>query len=210
MEEWDEYYQSMHGAFNEAMHVYVESGLGFWRTENTAKKDPCTIFEMGFGTGLNALLTLEYAAANDLNILYETLEPFPLTLHEVQELNFDSLQTLQDSKAVLRKLHLAPWEYSVQISSTFSLVKHKILLENFKPQKQYDIIYYDAFGFRVQPEMWSEDTLRPIVEAMAPQGVLVTYSAKGSVRRALEALGLDVFRIEGPPGKREMLRAIRF
>ena len=78
------------------------------------------------------------------------------------------------------------------------------------PQRQYDVIYYDAFGFRVQPEMWSEDTLRPIVEAMAPQGVLVTYSAKGSVRRALEALGLDVFRIEGPPGKREMLRAIRF
>ena len=73
MEEWDEYYHSMHGAFNEAIHVYVESGLGFWRTENTAKKDPCTIFEMGFGTGLNALLTLEYAAANDLNILYETL-----------------------------------------------------------------------------------------------------------------------------------------
>jgi len=152
---------------------------------------------------------LEYAAANDFTILYETLEPFPLALQEVQELNFDSLQTLQNSKESLRKLHLAPWESSVQISSTFSLIKHKILLEKFIPQRQYDVIYYDAFGFRVQPEMWSEDTLRPLVTAMNPIGVLVTYSAKGSVRRALEALGLDVFRIEGPPGKREMLRAIR-
>ena len=126
---------------------------------------------MGFGTGLNALLTLEYAASNDFTILYETLEPFPLALQEVQELNFDSLQTLQNSKESLRKLHLAPWESSVQISSTFSMIKHKILLEKFIPQRQYDVIYYDAFGFRVQPEMWSEDTLRPLVNAMSPNGV---------------------------------------
>ena len=209
MEAWDEYYHSMHGALNEAIHVYIESGLAFWKAEHGIKKNPCTVFEMGFGTGLNALLSLEYAAANDFTILYETLEPFPLALQEVQELNFDSLPTLQNSKESLRKLHLAPWESSVQISSTFSLIKHKILLEKFIPQRQYDVIYYDAFGFRVQPEMWSEDTLRPLVNAMNPIGVLVTYSAKGSVRRALEALGLDVFRIEGPPGKREMLRAIR-
>ena len=209
MEQWDEYYHSMHGAFNEAMHVYIESGVAFWETHNEDKKKSCSIFEMGFGTGLNALLTLEYAQNNSIEVYYDTIEPFPLSYQEVQELDFESINSLKDSRNSLRNLHLAPWEKTTQISPKFSLLKHKVLLENFIPSKQYDVIYYDAFGFRVQPEMWDEDALRPIVSALAPHGVLVTYSAKGSVRRALQALGLEVFRIEGPPGKREMLRAIR-
>ena len=209
MEEWDEYYHSMHGAYNEAMHVYVESGLAFWSAQDSSKNKPCSIFEMGFGTGLNALMTLEYAHMHNLDIVYNTIEAFPLQFREIQELNFDSFFKLENSKNYLRELHLSPWDKNIRLSPNFSFLKNKILLENFKPIISYDLIYYDAFGFRVQPEMWSPEALRPIVDALAPHGVFVTYSAKGSVRRSLEALGLKVFRIEGPPGKREMLRAIR-
>lgn len=209
MEEWDEYYHSMHGAYNEAMHVYVESGLAFWSAQDSSKNKPCSIFEMGFGTGLNALMTLEYAHMHNLDIVYNTIEAFPLQFREIQELDFDSFFKLENSKNYLRELHLSPWDKNIRLSPNFSFLKNKILLENFKPIISYDLIYYDAFGFRVQPKMWSLEALRPIVHALAPHGVFVTYSAKGSVRRSLEALGLKVFRIEGPPGKREMLRAIR-
>ena len=209
MEEWDEYYHSMHGAYNEAMHVYVESGLAFWSAQDSSKNKPCSIFEMGFGTGLNALMTLEYAHIHNLDIVYNTIEAFPLQFREIQELDFDSFFKLENSKNYLRELHLSPWDKNIRLSPNFSFLKNKILLENFKPIISYDLIYYDAFGFRVQPEMWSLEALRPIVHALAPHGVFVTYSAKGSVRRSLEALGLKVFRIEGPPGKREMLRAIK-
>ena len=209
MEEWDEYYHSMHGAYNEAMHVYVESGLAFWSAQDSSKNKPCSIFEMGFGTGLNALMTLEYAHLHNLDIVYNTIEAFPLQYREIQELDFDSFFKLENSKNYLRELHLSPWDKNIRLSPNFSFLKNKILLENFKPIISYDLIYYDAFGFRVQPEMWSLEALRPIVHALAPHGVFVTYSAKGSVRRSLEALGLKVFRIEGPPGKREMLRAIK-
>ncbi|MFQ3334878.1 MAG: tRNA U34 5-methylaminomethyl-2-thiouridine-forming methyltransferase MnmC [Candidatus Arcticimaribacter sp.] len=209
MEEWDEYYHSMHGAYNEAVHVYVESGLAFWSAQGQSKNKPCSIFEMGFGTGLNALMTLEYAHIHNLDIVYNTIEAFPLQFREIQELDFDSFFKLENSKNYLRELHLSPWDKNIRLSPNFSFLKNKILLENFKPIISYDLIYYDAFGFRVQPEMWSLEALRPIVHALAPHGVFVTYSAKGSVRRSLEALGLKVFRIEGPPGKREMLRAIR-
>ena len=209
MEEWDEYYHSMHGAYNEAVHVYVESGLAFWSAQGPSKNKPCSIFEMGFGTGLNALMTLEYAHIHNLDIVYNTIEAFPLQFREIQELDFDSFFKLENSKNYLRELHLSPWDKNIRLSPNFSFLKNKILLENFKPIISYDLIYYDAFGFRVQPEMWSLEALRPIVHALAPHGVFVTYSAKGSVRRSLEALGLKVFRIEGPPGKREMLRAIR-
>jgi tRNA U34 5-methylaminomethyl-2-thiouridine-forming methyltransferase MnmC len=209
MEEWDEYYHSMHGAYNEAMHVYVESGLAFWSAQDSSKNKPCSIFEMGFGTGLNALMTLEYAHIHNLDIVYNTIEAFPLQFREIQELDFDSFFKLENSKNYLRELHLSPWDKNIRLSPNFSFLKNKMLLENFKPIISYDLIYYDAFGFRVQPEMWSLEALRPIVHALAPHGVFVTYSAKGSVRRSLEALGLKVFRIEGPPGKREMLRAIR-
>lgn len=209
MEEWDEYYHSMHGAYNEAVHVYVESGLAFWSAQDSSKNKPCSIFEMGFGTGLNALMTLEYAHIHNLDIVYNTIEAFPLQFREIQELDFDSFFKLENSKNYLRELHLSPWDKNIRLSPNFSFLKNKMLLENFKPIISYDLIYYDAFGFRVQPEMWSLEALRPIVHALAPHGVFVTYSAKGSVRRSLEALGLKVFRIEGPPGKREMLRAIR-
>ncbi len=199
----------MHGAYNEATHVYIESGLAYWNEKKSTKNKICTVFEMGFGTGLNALLSLEYAHKHKLKLAYETLEAFPLSFREIQELDFDPFFKLENSKSYLRKLHLSPWEEKNHLSPYFCLLKNKLLLENFKPKSFYDIIYYDAFGFRVQPEMWSEVNLRPLVESLEPQGVFVTYSAKGSVRRSLEALGLKVFRIEGPPGKREMLRAIK-
>jgi tRNA U34 5-methylaminomethyl-2-thiouridine-forming methyltransferase MnmC len=209
MEEWDEYYHSMHGAYNEAVHVYIQSGLNFWNSNYNLDNTKCRIFEMGFGTGLNTLLSLESANEQNLNIQYETIEPFPLEYQEIKDLNFEPFFNQKKSEALFKKLHLAPWEQTSQINEHFNILKKKTTLSDFNPQTNYDLIYYDAFGSRVQPEMWSEEALLPLIESLAYQGVFVTYSAKGSVRRILESFGLNVFRIQGPPGKREMLRAIR-
>lgn len=211
LEQWNEYYHSKHGAINEAVHVYIKAGLEYWHSNNnSSKKQSCNIFEMGFGTGLNAALTLEYAQKNKLHIFYNTLEAFPLSEEEIIDLNLKSFFDEQPYTSFLQKLYSSSWEEVHEIAPYFSILKNKKLLSNFLPNKRYDVIFYDAFGPRVQPELWTSEVLKPVVEALVPQGVFVTYSAKGSVRRVLQSFGLTVQKIPGPPGKREMLRAICF
>lgn len=199
----------MHGAYNEAVHVYIQSGLSFWNSNYNLDKAKCRIFEMGFGTGLNTLLSLEFAMKKHLNIEYETIEPFPLDYQEIKALNFKPFFMQNNSEDLFKKLHLSSWEKISLINKHFNILKKKTTLASFNSDTTYDLIYYDAFGFRVQPEMWSEKALRPLIDSLADRGVFVTYSAKGSVRRILESFGLKVSRIQGPPGKREMLRAVR-
>ncbi len=191
------------------MHVYIKSGLDYWFSNNNlSKKKSCTIFEMGFGTGLNTMLALEYAELNKSQILYNTLEAFPLSEEKVFDLNMRSSFDTKEYKGFLQEIHSCIWEEVHKVSPYFSLSKKQKLLSEFLHVENYDVIFYDAFGPRVQPELWTEETLKPLVDALAPQGVFVTYSAKGSVRRALETLGLKVDKIQGPPGKREMIRGI--
>jgi tRNA U34 5-methylaminomethyl-2-thiouridine-forming methyltransferase MnmC len=204
--EWNEQYHSKHGAIAEAVHVFIKTGLTHWISEN----DSCevSVLEIGFGTGLNAFLTSLEAAKKNLQINYSGIEAYPVSETEIDQLNYASL--LDVSQHDFLKLHKACWESPSEINQNFILTKRKQLFSEIKDIEHYNIVYFDAFGARVQPELWTESIFELMFKALKPGGVLVTYSAKGSVRRAMQAVGFLVERMPGPPGKREMLRATKF
>lgn len=204
--EWDEQYHSKHGAINEAIHVFINAGLHHWLLSNISPS--ISILEIGFGTGLNALLSLIETQKNMLNINYTGVEAYPLEESEIMLLNYAS--ELKIPSDVFLKLHQVPWESNVEITPSFHLNKQKKLFSKIKDFELYDLIYFDAFGIRVQPELWSEDIFSRMFRSLKPNGILVTYAANGSARRAMKNVGFEVERIPGPPGKREMLRVIKF
>ena len=207
MEQFDEFYHSKHGAIQEAEHVYLKMGLDYWKAQHpNAKK--CKVFEMGFGTGLNALLTAQRAKQLQLNLDYYTIEAYPLTPIELKEVNYNNYLKTK-ANASFKQIIDAPWEKLHPINLHFNLKKMKILLEDYLPEHSIDVLYYDAFGARSQPEIWEDDCFKLLVEKINPGGVFVTYAAKGSVRRALQNLGLEAALVPGPPGKREMIQAYR-
>lgn len=207
METINEYYHSKHGAVQEAKHVYLKNGFEFWKSIEPGKKR-CNVFEMGFGTGLNVLLTYLAHLESSVEIYMQSLEAYPLNSDVLKGLNFNSF--LPNSEhTVFDKIHTSSWDERIKISPEFTLHKIHQTLEKFTPEESIDVIYYDAFGSRAQPEMWDDSCFTKLVEAMSPGAVFVTYAAKGSVRRALDRLGLTVELVPGPPGKREMIRAYR-
>jgi len=199
--EWDEQYHSKHGAIQEAYHVFIKNGLDLFSKE-------VALLEIGFGTGLNAFITLLEAKKRNLLIDYVGAEAFPISNDEVSLLNYPlELQAATTETASFYKLHEVPWEEKHFINKEFTLTKRKQLFADITDKSTFDLIYFDAFGARVQPDLWTEDIFQKMHDALKPNGYLVTYSAKGSVRRAMQAVGFTVERLEGPPGKREMLRA---
>ena len=199
--EWDEQYHSKHGAIQEAYHVFIKNGLDLFSKE-------VAILEVGFGTGLNAFITLLEAKKRNLLIDYVGVEAFPISKDEVSLLNYPlELQVSEAEKALFYKLHKVSWEEKHFINKEFTVTKRKQLFADITDKSTFDLIYFDAFGARVQPDLWTEDIFQKMHNALKPNGYLVTYSAKGSVRRAMQAVGFTVERLEGPPGKREMLRA---
>ena len=205
--DWNEQYHSIHGAINEAKHVFLKHGLEFFITSEENIAHSIAILEIGFGTGLNAFLTSLFAEENGRSINYTGVEAYPVETSEIQQLNYSEL--LNTPVATFTQLHDGPWEVTNVISEKFTLTKRKQFFSEIKDKEAFHIIYFDAFGARVQPELWTEAIFRAMYEALLPKGVLVTYSAKGSVRRAMQAVGFTVERLPGPPGKREMLRAIK-
>ncbi len=200
--DWQEQYHSKHGAIQEANHVFIHMGLSlFFGTPSVS------ILEMGFGTGLNALLTLLESEKQQLQVHYEGVEAYPVSQEEIQNVNFP--EQLQVSRKRFDALHAAPWEEVVKITPSFYLKKRKQFFDKVNDKACFDLIYFDAFGARVQPELWTEDIFGKMFAALKSNGVLVTYAAKGSVRRAMQAVGFAVERLPGPPGKREMLRATK-
>ena len=200
--QWGEQYHSMHGALQEAYHVFIRQGLYQFSDR------PVDLLEIGFGTGLNALITLSEAPARKLTVRYTGLEAFPVVEEEWQQLEYAGLLSEGDSvQKHFEQLHRAPWDEECPVTSSFTLHKLKIDIRNFKPETAFDLVYFDAFGARVQPELWTEDIFLGMFRALRPGGILVTYAAKGSVRRAMQKAGFEVERLPGPPGKREMLRA---
>lgn len=201
--EWDEQYHSKHGAIQEAKHVFINNGLSLYSNQKI------NILEIGFGTGLNCFITFLEAAKMNLAIDYEGVEAYPLIAAEVEKMNYVAQLEATEFSNVFNQMHRQDWEVKYNISSDFSLTKRKQLFNEINDENKFDLIYFDAFGARVQPELWTEEIFEKMYKALNPKGVLVTYSAKGSVRRAMLAVGFLIEKLPGPPGKREMLRAIK-
>jgi tRNA U34 5-methylaminomethyl-2-thiouridine-forming methyltransferase MnmC len=198
----DETYHSRHGAVQESLHVFIERGFRY--LVQTQKPKSISILEVGFGTGLNALLTLVEAIERDIPVTYTSLETYPLSKEVWLKLNYP------DTNNLFKELHLAEWEKWSQINSHFKLLKlEKSLQEVELDPLQYDLIYFDAFAPNKQPELWELTVLNKVVKTLKSGGMFVTYCAKGQLKRDLKSLGLIVESLPGPPGKREMVRALK-
>lgn len=206
--EWNEQYHSKHGAIQEAYHVFIKHGL-YHYISKIDKTKTVSILEIGFGTGLNAFITLLETEKLNVNIEYSGVEGYPVSLEEINQLNYIKALKSDKKEPIFKKLHLVSWEEKHKLISQFSLIKQKKLFHHIEDQNKYNIIYFDAFGARVQPELWTEVLFDKMYKALKENGVLVTYSAKGSVRRVMQAVGFTIERLPGPPGKREMLRATK-
>lgn len=195
----NEHYHSQHGALQESVHVFLRSAF------DRIQKSSVSILEYGFGTGLNALLTLHEAEITQKKIHYTSLEARPLNADITEQLNYAEKAGI-DAK-LFADLHRAAWNEVVEITPFFSLEKREIRFEDYIAEPHtYDIIYFDAFAPNYHPEAWSADVLSQCFEALKPNGIWVSYCAQGAVRRTLMSVGFDVEKIPGPPGKREMLR----
>lgn len=200
-------YHSKHGAIQESQHVFIKSGLLYFLQNNQPQK--LKIFEMGFGTGLNAFLSfLQMHDSNEI-VEYTAVEAFPLFEDVYTSLNYAELLDAVKHKSDFVEMHKCEWNGFCNISSKFALKKMKATLQTLNHDQKYHIVFYDAFAHSSQPELWEAEIFAQLFNTMEAGGILVTYSAKGQVRRNLQAAGFQVERIQGPPGKREMLRAIK-
>ncbi|MBY0435174.1 MAG: tRNA (5-methylaminomethyl-2-thiouridine)(34)-methyltransferase MnmD [Cyclobacteriaceae bacterium] len=204
--ELNETYHSVHGAIRESQYVFIEQGLDFWLSKHPERD--VRILEVGFGTGLNTLLSVLYSANKNNHFFYESWEAFPLGADVIERLNYAEQLPAVD---YFQKLHSSKWDLKVELTHHFSLLKRKanILTETFNHEHVFDLIYYDAFAPSKQPEIWAYDALKRVTTALTNNGVFVTYCAKGQVKRDLRTLGLHVETLPGPPGKKEMVRAVR-
>ncbi|WP_339849300.1 tRNA (5-methylaminomethyl-2-thiouridine)(34)-methyltransferase MnmD [uncultured Dokdonia sp.] len=206
--EWDEQYHSKHGAIQEARHVFLMTGVEHYVTQHRDQKE-IAILEMGFGTGLNALLTYFEAQKHQVSFNYVGAEAYPVTSEEAAAMDYASQLEEENATRIYNKLHDATWEEESKISDDFKLTKRKQRFEDITDNEVFDLIYFDAFGPRVQPTLWTEEIFTKMFNALKPNGVLTTYCAQGAARRAMQAVGFQVERLPGPPGKREMLRATK-
>lgn len=197
-------YHSHHGAINESMHVYIQAGL--IPLINPSANQTLHILEIGFGTGLNALLTLQKATMNQQRVYYSAIEFYPLTIHEITTINHGYLLSLQDD---FLKLHASVWEQDIWFNEFFLLKKMNVSLLHSFDIKPVNCIYFDPFSPLIQPGLWTTPVFKKLYHVLMPGGVLVTYCSKTVVRRAMEAAGFEVTKITGPYGKREMVKALK-
>ena len=198
----DEHYHSTKGAIQESEHIFINAGFSF------IKKDTISILEIGMGTGLNVLLTMIASASRSIKIEYTTLEKYPLPYEIYSKLNYPERLPMQ-SKELFEQIHSSEWDTPVEIASGFVLHKIEADLLTWKPQTKFDLVYFDAFGPDKQPEMWQPEIFEKIYDGLNDNGVLVTYSAKGDVRRGLQNAGFMVTKLQGPPGKKHITRAVK-
>ncbi len=198
--ELDECYHSRHGAIQEARHVFIEHGLKLF-------PNALSILEIGFGTGLNAFITFLESKHRAGHISYTAVEAYPVTLEEVAQLNFAHQLNAEDETATFNTLHNVEWQKQIALSENFSIFKNQQRFEELDYEAEFDLIYFDAFGFGVQPELWSYEIFQSMYNALKPGGVLVTYAARSVIKRNMISAGFTVEKLAGPPGKREMMRA---
>lgn len=204
----DEHYHSIHGAIQEAKHVFIKMGLKHIASTLPHPTNQINILEIGLGTGLNAFLTfMETQQQSNLNIHYTALEAFPISVELANQLNYLELLNEENNQEIYNQFHTCDWNTEIKLSDRFTFKKINNTLQQIVFDDAYDLIYFDAFGPRVQPEMWTEELFAKIYSATKPNGCLVTYCAKGEVKRTLKKVGFTVETLQGPPGKREMVRA---
>lgn len=201
IKEWDECYHSKHGAIQEAQHVFIKNGLSLFQNKEIS------ILEIGFGTGLNAFITFLEGRKMNQSIDYVGVEAYPISAEELVSMNYVEELNATDDKGVFELMHQCNWEEKETFGNDFSLTKRKQLFEEINDLDRFDLIYFDAFGYRVQPDLWSTAIFKKMFDALKDNGVLVTYAARGVVKRSMIEVGFTVEKLAGPPGKREMFRA---
>ena len=197
-------YHSTHGAIQESNHVYIKSGLDFVAECNIPSVN---IFEMGFGTGLNALLSCIRADKLNIPVQYTAIDLYPLSTDETDSLNYPLL--LENNHHYFHKIHTAEWEKKNEITDLFQLTKNHISFADYDTPTKFNLIYFDAFDPSVQPELWTAETLFKLYNMLCINGVIVTYSSKSEVRKNMVKAGFLIEKLKGPPGKREIVRAIK-
>ena len=200
-------YHSVHGAIQESMHVFIKAGL--IDSQLLEHIGVHHILEIGFGTGLNALLTLIEADKHKNRIYYTAIEPFPMSEDETAQLNYCDQLNIPQYKRHFKRLHECGWEEMYEISEYFRLTKINSTLVDYSSDEQFSVIYFDAFAPNAQPELWTKEIFEKMNKLLLPGGILVTYCSKGDVKRAMIAAGFEVEKLKGPLRKREMLRAIK-
>lgn len=204
--EWNETYHSIHGAKNESQHVFIKHGL----ERVVAQHNSIKLLEIGFGTGLNALLTYNFIKNTPIYIAYDAVEKFPLSLNVINELEHPKNTGLDEHQATFEKMHTSAWNTEIKISSNFLLKKIAADITILKlAEEQYSLIYFDAFGPKIQPELWQLSQLQKMHNTLVNGGLLVTYCAQGQFKRDLIAAGFKIESFPGPKGKREMTCAIK-
>ncbi|MFC2137450.1 tRNA (5-methylaminomethyl-2-thiouridine)(34)-methyltransferase MnmD [Bacteroidota bacterium] len=199
--ELKEHYHSTYGAIQESLHVYINAGM------NYKQRSKISIFELGFGTGLNAYLSYLNAIEKNTETTYYAIDNFPLEISYISQLNYPEL--IGQKYKVYNNLHNCKWNEWNNISTFFKLKKIQADIKDFICNFNYDVVYFDAFGPDIQPDLWEEKIFKKIIDSLNPQGIITTYSAKGIVKRILKKLGMKIETIQGPEGKRQMIRAIK-
>lgn len=201
--EMNESYHSKFGAIQEAQHVFIKNGLDLFQGR------PISILEIGFGTGLNAFITYLESIKKNHHIHYTGVEAYPVGQEEVRLLNYVSQLDAAGQQAAFDALHAAEWGTGAIISDKFTLIKRQQDFKDISDAEQYDLIYFDAFGYPVQPDLWSTEIFRKMYNALKPNGILVTYACRTVIKRAMQQAGFSTEKLPGPPGKREILRATK-
>lgn len=202
IEDWNESYHSKHGAIQEAYHVFIKNGL-----DNFHGNETISILEIGFGTGLNAFISFLEHKKRNLKIDYVGVEAYPVALDEVKELNYVDELKANFYESIFALMHQSDWENEIALAADFKLFKRKQFFQDINDKERYNLIYFDAFGFRVQPELWDEHIFKKMYDALLPKGILVTYACRTNIKNAMLNVGFQIEKLPGAPGKREMLRA---
>ena len=201
--DWDENYHSTHGAIQEAKHVFIKNGLNLFQNHKSI-----SILEIGFGTGLNAFITF-LETWNKKIVNYVGVEAYPVSIEEIEQLNYVSELGVFEYQNIFGIMHSSEWEIEQNIAKDFTLTKRKQFFQDIGDKEKFDLIYFDAFGFQLQPELWSETIFKKMYKALLPNGVLVTYACRTPIKKAMLSAGFSVEKLPGAPGKREMLRGTK-
>jgi tRNA U34 5-methylaminomethyl-2-thiouridine-forming methyltransferase MnmC len=209
LEDIDETYHSRHGAVQESIHVFLKNGFRYLLSEQPGKR--IQIFELGLGTGLNAVLTALDSRKFRILVEYTSLEPYPVSKDIIEMLNFDVIFNNPSDKSMLKEIHSMKWEEFKILHPYFKFRKLKTTIQDYNPGKDsYNLVYFDAFAPNKQPEIWHKDILKKVFNILSGESVFVTYCAQGQVKRDLREIGFTVESLQGPPGKKEMIRAIKY